>query len=170
MVILPETVSSRAVARLLEEEARTTDFVARFGGEEFAVIFPNTSVDAAHVIAERFRKALSAHAWEHRDVTVSIGVAEWSPDIAEPEALISLADKALYRAKQEGRNMVVAVHPVHEDRAGRRSKITLLPATGPGRSNPRRCDRPYRRAGRTGDRLRHRRYGCATAAGRTRGT
>ena len=117
---------SRTVARLLEAGACTTDFVARFGGEEFVVLFPNTSVDAAHVIAERLRKSLDVHQWEHRDVTVSIGVAGWSADLAGPEDLVALADRALYRAKQEGRNRVIAAAAVAENTT--RSPITLVPS------------------------------------------
>lgn len=92
-----------AVAQLIEGQSRSLDVVSRYGGEEFAVILVNTDSDGAYVLAERFRKAVEQAPWVNRSVTVSIGVA--SSDSAEDtEGLIRAADKALYRAKDEGRN------------------------------------------------------------------
>lgn len=93
----------RQVAGLLESESRGLDVVARFGGEEFAVVLSNTDLDGGFVLAERFRKAISGATWRHRPVTVSIGVAS-SAEASSTDALIRAADEALYRSKAGGRN------------------------------------------------------------------
>lgn len=92
-----------AVAQLIEGQSRSLDVVSRYGGEEFAVILVNTDSDGAYVLAERFRKAVEQAPWVNRSVTVSIGVAS-SDNAEDTEGLIRAADKALYRAKDEGRN------------------------------------------------------------------
>ncbi|QBE65158.1 GGDEF domain-containing protein [Pseudoduganella lutea] len=100
-----------AVSKLLAESLRAIDTAARFGGEEFVVLMPETEVAVAAVAAERLRAAAAAilvHAEDGREVTltISIGVAE---AIAgdKPSTLLMRADGALYRAKQEGRDRVV---------------------------------------------------------------
>ena len=100
----------RGVARVVQTQARGTDMVARYGGEEMALVLPETDSAGALVIAERIRSAV-AHARHQTDqgalqVTASIGIATWPG--TDPEALIDHADKALYRAKQAGRNRVEA--------------------------------------------------------------
>jgi diguanylate cyclase (GGDEF)-like protein len=109
----------QAVARQLEEAARTTDVVARYGGEEFAVVLLNTPVLGALVSAERFRRAIEQMQGPMGPVTVSIGISGLtgapSPEAAlgmpanqrSPEELLAEADKALYEAKDSGRNRVV---------------------------------------------------------------
>ena len=100
------------VSRILEAKARTIDYVARFGGEEFAIILPNTEGSGALILAERFRKAIAAEPFPNRGITVSLGVASlkagfsMSADIADGLALIKSADEALYFSKQHGRNQV----------------------------------------------------------------
>ncbi len=96
------------VARLLAEHSRATDIVARYGGEEFAVVLTNTDAGGAYVLAERFRRAIEDADWARRRVTVSIGIATMTGTEAGPASLVALADAALYRAKQSGRNRVVA--------------------------------------------------------------
>jgi len=111
-------------------------FHAVFGGEEFAVILPDTDVVAAEEVAERYCSSFESIVWaEHESVrlTASFGVAsvEGLPD-PDPRTLIEAADQALYRAKQEGRNLVRvaeatkthAASPLNEPGAGvpRRSK------------------------------------------------
>lgn len=96
----------RMVAALLTSEARTSDVVARYGGEEFAVILPDTDLEAALVIAERFRAVIESHEWRLRTITTSIGLAVTTQFDSSPGALIEAADKALYTAKREGRNRV----------------------------------------------------------------
>ncbi len=97
----------RLVAELLEANSRIHDFVARYGGEEFAVILPDTDFDGAHVLAERYRSAVERADWEHRQVTVSVGVASHIGEDADAYTLFSEADDALYQAKEQGRNRVV---------------------------------------------------------------
>ncbi len=94
------------IADLLSREARGADFVARYGGEEFAIILDNTESDGARVLAERFRKAVERSTWEHREVTVSVGVASCADADADVAGVIAAADRGLYRAKGEGRNRV----------------------------------------------------------------
>ena len=92
----------RRVARFLVEGVRREDVVARWGGEEFALLLPSTRASDALRLAERLRQAL-----EDLDlgVTASFGVAEYLPGESE-EALFRRADQALYRAKERGRNRV----------------------------------------------------------------
>jgi diguanylate cyclase (GGDEF)-like protein/PAS domain S-box-containing protein len=103
-------------ARLLEESVRADDVVARYGGEEFTVILPGAGAREALKVAEKVRRRtqrLSIEAGERRlgEVTVSIGVAS-HPDCGDwPEELLEAADRALYRAKREGRNRVVTAAP-----------------------------------------------------------
>ena len=107
----------RNVARVLSSEVkRPADLAARYGGEEFAVILPNTSAEGAFHQAESFRSAIETLLIPHAGsstgdyITVSFGVATFVPgDDATPEDLIAKADAALYKAKESGRNKVVAL-------------------------------------------------------------
>jgi diguanylate cyclase (GGDEF)-like protein len=105
----------RGIAALAQNQARETDIVARYGGEEMAVILPETDAQGAHAIAERIRKAAAAgtHATEQGNiqVTVSIGLATWPGPGDSAEQLLEAADRALYRAKEGGRNRVAAANP-----------------------------------------------------------
>lgn len=93
------------VARLLKLKTRKTDFCFRYGGEEFVVLLMNTSAAEAHTIAEKLRKSIEKSVTPVGcQVTVSCGIAEYPKHSHSLEALFSLADKALYRSKQEGRN------------------------------------------------------------------
>ncbi|NML61436.1 GGDEF domain-containing protein [Massilia sp. RP-1-19] len=102
----------RAVARRIIDAARATDFVARIGGEEFGLLFPETQAETAIGIAQRIREAIAASPIRADDncevcATVSIGVATMMPGSALEEALAN-ADCALYVAKNGGRNRVEA--------------------------------------------------------------
>jgi diguanylate cyclase (GGDEF)-like protein len=102
------------IAEVIREECRVTDIPSRFGGEEFAVLFPKTSREMAMEIAERLRQVISAEPFDHErklpggQLTVSIGVATWPDDAADWYSLINNADHALYEAKAAGRNKVIA--------------------------------------------------------------
>jgi diguanylate cyclase (GGDEF)-like protein len=106
----------RAIARACEGVLRDSDLLARWGGEEFLAVFPETDGAAARGIAERLRLAVQTlrvetGRGEPLSVTVSAGLATWvpaAPGVARPdgEALLRQADEALYRAKTAGRNRV----------------------------------------------------------------
>lgn len=96
----------KTVARLLEVAARSTDFVSRYGGEEFALILPNTDPTGAMVSAERIRRTIACAEWTERVVTVSIGAATLNMYVDSAATLIRAADSALYRSKRAGRNCV----------------------------------------------------------------
>lgn len=102
-----------ATANVVKENASPSYLFARVGGEEFAVLCPNTTLATAKVCAEKIRVAVAANAptFEGKTlpVTVSLGVAEFKPGSAEtPEALYGRADEKLYQAKDSGRNRVCA--------------------------------------------------------------
>ncbi len=100
-----------AVAHVLKEQFRTKDLLARYGGDEFAVLLPEVSEKEALEIAERIRTAVSGSTSDGSDslirvpVEVSIGVAELEAQ-GTYESLLKSADAALYRAKDAGRNTV----------------------------------------------------------------
>jgi diguanylate cyclase (GGDEF)-like protein len=102
----------RAFAQCLQQHVRTGDVVARYGGEEFAVFLPHAGPDLAVALAERLRQEVQELTLPNPPfppgirITVSIGVASHSEDSPTLEALISLADQALYVAKEGGRNQV----------------------------------------------------------------
>ncbi len=103
----------RQVAEVLRETAREIDRVGRYGGEEFLVLLPGANVEDARHYAERARAAVAAREFAYEGGalrrTLSAGVAAWPhPDVRHQEALVKLADDALYVAKTAGRNRVVA--------------------------------------------------------------
>ena len=97
----------RELAEVLRGHARETDLVARFGGEEFALILPHTEAAEAVTLAERLRAALEEAAWSAPyQITASLGVCALTPEMADADALVACADAAMYRAKAGGRNRV----------------------------------------------------------------
>ncbi|WP_411977751.1 diguanylate cyclase [Vibrio sp. Vb2704] len=99
------------VAKVLEETVRENDIVARFGGEEFVVVMPNTDHENALITAERLRSALSLHGFvteqkEEVRVTCSFGVVTTEDNEMSFKSLCDQADKLLYQAKANGRNCV----------------------------------------------------------------
>jgi diguanylate cyclase (GGDEF)-like protein len=96
-------VMLRAVSRLLTSLARQGDTVARWGGEEFVVVLPETDLAGAQRFAERLRRTIEAHAVGDMTTSASCGVATMLPEDSVEE-LLGAADQALYRAKSNGRN------------------------------------------------------------------
>lgn len=98
------------VARALHERLRATDFIARFGGEEFAILLPETDVDTARVVVDSMRGHIAALPFHFRgepvSVTFSAGLAEFDGDDDEDD-VFDRADKALYVAKESGRDQVL---------------------------------------------------------------
>ncbi len=103
----------QVLKRLVETcqaDLRGHDVLGRLGGEEFAVVLPECTLEAAEIVAERLRRTLAAvvvpATGARVDFTVSIGVVDWAPE-RSLEATLELADKAMYAAKSAGRNRVV---------------------------------------------------------------
>ncbi len=102
----------KAIAILIQHGVRQTDIVARYGGEEFTAILTNARKEMAFEIAERIRRSIAETHFPNEkaqpggDLTVSIGVATFSPPLSTLTDLIREADRALYQAKKRGRNRV----------------------------------------------------------------
>jgi diguanylate cyclase (GGDEF)-like protein len=96
-------VMLRAVSRLLTSLARQGDTVARWGGEEFIVVLPETDLPGAQRFAERLRRTIEAHSVGDMQTSASCGVATMLPEDSVEE-LLGAADQALYQAKSNGRN------------------------------------------------------------------
>jgi len=102
----------KGLAGILKELSREVDIPARYGGEEFTIIMPETNRRRGRILAERLRKMISNHPFQHREklpkgrITVSIGLATCPDNAMTPFALIEASDKALYEAKRGGRNRV----------------------------------------------------------------
>ena len=109
------------VARVLRELSRDIDEPARYGGEELAVILPQTDLGGAELLAERMRTAIEelrikrGSAGDPLTVTASFGVASLPSCAPDKETLIAEADAALYRAKRAGKNRVRRGEPVTAD-------------------------------------------------------
>jgi diguanylate cyclase (GGDEF)-like protein len=97
----------RMLAAILRESTRDVDCAARYGGEEFGVILHDTDLPRAMEVAERIRKRVESTEFPSRSITISIGVAEFPKDATDANALVEIADEALYIAKNAGRNQVV---------------------------------------------------------------
>ncbi|HEY9857711.1 MAG TPA: sensor domain-containing diguanylate cyclase [Stenomitos sp.] len=103
----------RTVAQTVQETARSCDTVARYGGEELAMLLPQTDLEGAYILAERLCEAVKALQVQEASgprmvsVTVSIGVAQLQADDMTPASLLDRADRAVYEAKHRGRNQVM---------------------------------------------------------------
>ena len=100
----------QGVAECCRKELRGVDVIGRYGGDEFVALLPETGLPAACQVAERLRRSIAERVLDTRAgrvaVTVSLGIAVMDDEHLTPETLIDRADKALYVAKQNGRNRV----------------------------------------------------------------
>ncbi|MCM2473806.1 PleD family two-component system response regulator [Rhizobium sp. CG5] len=105
----------REFSARIRSTVRGADLACRYGGEEFVVVMPDTSLDVAAAVAERLRERIESKPFQLRmsgselNITASMGIATIMPGIDTPEQLLKQADRALYQAKNTGRNRVVAV-------------------------------------------------------------
>lgn len=123
----------QTAARIFREEVRLFDIICRYGGEEFALILPQTGLRIAVTVAERIRACLQRNPVRVDDlefnVTASFGVAQYQQgsDLS-PQALVEMADRYLYEAKQQGRDRVchpdfTSIHPPTEVSADEKSEL-----------------------------------------------
>lgn len=105
----------RSVAQAVQATIRPTDYFGRIGGEEFAILLPQTASCEAAVVAERLRTAIATTPiWfdgQARTVTASFGIADWNAAFGELDPWIAAADAPLYRAKHRGRNRCETAEP-----------------------------------------------------------
>ncbi len=95
------------IGGLILESIRKMDIACRYGGEELAVIMPNTDLSSSKIIAERIRKKIEEYEFDGFKVTASIGLSIFDSNANNTIDLVYLADKALYKAKMDGKNRVV---------------------------------------------------------------
>jgi diguanylate cyclase (GGDEF)-like protein len=106
----------RSLGSFLQEQLREEDIACRYGGEEFLLVVPEAPLEVARERADRIRERFKNLAWLHRmegiePVTLSAGIAAYPEHGSVPEALIRAADRALYIAKNSGRDQVVVARP-----------------------------------------------------------
>jgi diguanylate cyclase (GGDEF)-like protein len=106
----------RDIAALMRKKFRSTDLLAKYGGDEFVIILPQTDKVGAYLAAERLRESVEKQAFPgaetqpQKKITVSIGLASYPEHGATDEEILNRADKALYFAKETGRNRTVIYH------------------------------------------------------------
>ena len=106
----------RLVSKMLTECFRQSNLICRYGGVEFAVILSNVQLEKVRTACKRFREMVAAHQFEHNGsefhVTVSVGITSYDSALDQSFVeLVTVADHALYQAKEEGRNTVVEYTP-----------------------------------------------------------
>jgi len=102
------------VSKLIRGALREGDVALRYGGEEFMIVMPGASITDAFQIAERVRRLVSETVFQHGSnalsLTISGGSSSWPDfDASSADALVRRADEALYKAKEEGRNRIIAL-------------------------------------------------------------
>ena len=97
----------QTIAEIMRDSTRKVDCCARYGGEEFVIVLPDNAIADALDTAEHIRARVAAKKFNGRKITLSIGVASFPEDADDAEAIIAVADEALYQAKREGRDRTV---------------------------------------------------------------
>ncbi|MHC4697331.1 MAG: diguanylate cyclase [Planctomycetota bacterium] len=124
-------VALKETAEVMRSAARIEEHLSRIGGEEFLLVCPKTSEDGAAMVAERLRRAVQSHTIKADQkaltITVSLGVAERSPDMLSPDDLLIAADRALYAAKRGGRNRVCLAGECEEEAKTEESPADVPP-------------------------------------------
>ena len=110
-----------ALGELLRQQKRRQDVVCRYGGEEFVIILPETSLDAAFKVAEKTRQLVAASDFRCGDLEIPLRVSQGVAGAAEQRPasdaeLVKIADQGLYRAKQTGRNRTIVIEALDSDR------------------------------------------------------
>jgi diguanylate cyclase (GGDEF)-like protein len=90
----------------MKDDRRSTDVAARIGGEEFALILPETDLEGAQIVAEKIQEVIRTSPGFEHPITVSMGISALSGANIKAETLVQEADLALYEAKQTGRNHI----------------------------------------------------------------
>jgi diguanylate cyclase (GGDEF)-like protein len=96
----------RDVTRVLIENSKNVSIVTRYGGDEFAILMVDTPKASALRYADRIKRLVQSHTFQHVRLTASIGVASMPDDVACASDLMPVADRALYAAKRLGRNTI----------------------------------------------------------------
>ena len=111
----------RSVSTIMKQQLRKMDLVCRYGGEEFAIVVPETSGENALRVAEKLRRQIESHYFPGvpRPVTISAGVADYPTHGITRDEVVAAADAAMYVAKQEGRNRIAAASTKKELSASR---------------------------------------------------
>jgi len=111
----------RAVSTILKQQLRKMDMVCRYGGDEFAIVVPETAGESAMRVAEKLRRQVETHFFPGvpRPVTISCGVADYPAHGVTRDEIVAAADAALYLAKQSGRNRVASASMKKEFSASR---------------------------------------------------
>jgi two-component system cell cycle response regulator len=122
------------IGKIIRDTVRVHDIAARFGGEEFSILLPDTDAVGAHLLAERIREIIAATPFEIPGsqspihVTMSLGVACYPYDAPTSTELLAAADVAVYQAKHAGRNRVVSVSSIPDDIRQAVLSVKHLPA------------------------------------------